>query len=423
MSGANDPMEQELQRYLSGRMSAQERHAFERRALDDPFLMDALEGAEQLSPEEFEADVRAIKARIVRSKRPFVFWRIAAVVALLIVSGWSVWWLTREEIVDPVARNQEQTEEEQTSPPIVEEPTEEPQESPEVVPKQKPKPRQAKPTKPTEETEPLVPEKEEDSAWVISDDEVVLEDFAVAEALAEEEEVREKVAKAEADAAKKETVPTQQPVVRRSAASGAVARSRAIEGQTVSGTVMDENGEALPGVNVVIKGTTIGVTTDLDGHFTIERDGGESLVFMAVGMSTQEVRVGERTRLDVTLTTDSRQLQEVVVTGYAADGSVPTGFEPAVPVGGFAAYREYLEQELNYPQAAQEAGVSGRVVLQLSLDEAGTVTEVEVKKSLGYGCDEEAIRLVTIGPKWTPAHRDGQPVKSKVRVRVKFELE
>ncbi|MEO9482120.1 MAG: TonB-dependent receptor [Ekhidna sp.] len=86
---------------------------------------------------------------------------------------------------------------------------------------------------------------------------------------------------------------------------------------TVSGKVTDESGEGLPGVNVVIKGTTTGVSTDLDGNYQISVDSDASLIFSYVGFETQEVTVGSRTTIDVTMG-GAVQLEEVVVTGQGA---------------------------------------------------------------------------------------------------------
>jgi TonB-linked SusC/RagA family outer membrane protein len=84
--------------------------------------------------------------------------------------------------------------------------------------------------------------------------------------------------------------------------------------RTVSGKVTDANGEGLPGVNVVIKGTTTGVTTDLDGNFSISAPEDAVLVFTSVGMATQEVSVGARSVIDLQMAEDVVGLQEVVVT-------------------------------------------------------------------------------------------------------------
>ena len=87
---------------------------------------------------------------------------------------------------------------------------------------------------------------------------------------------------------------------------------------TVTGTVISgENEEALPGVNVVIKGTTSGTVTDIEGNYSIEVPGTETtLVFSSVGFVSEEVVVGSRSVIDITLAPDITALSEVVVVGY-----------------------------------------------------------------------------------------------------------
>jgi len=89
-------------------------------------------------------------------------------------------------------------------------------------------------------------------------------------------------------------------------------------GQTVTGTVTSaSDASALPGVSVLLKGSTIGTTTDSDGHFTIqvpEDDKSATLVFSFIGFASQEILVGGKTTIDVPLETDMTQLGEVVVT-------------------------------------------------------------------------------------------------------------
>ncbi|MEP1097261.1 MAG: SusC/RagA family TonB-linked outer membrane protein [Cyclobacteriaceae bacterium] len=91
--------------------------------------------------------------------------------------------------------------------------------------------------------------------------------------------------------------------------------------RTVSGKVTDDTGEGLPGVNVVIKGTTNGTTTDLDGNFSLSVDQGATLVFSSVGFAEQEVSVGSRTVIDITLGSDVTELSEVVVTALGVERS------------------------------------------------------------------------------------------------------
>ncbi|SHK27858.1 MULTISPECIES: SusC/RagA family TonB-linked outer membrane protein [Reichenbachiella] len=87
--------------------------------------------------------------------------------------------------------------------------------------------------------------------------------------------------------------------------------------RTVSGKVTDDTGEGLPGVNVVLKGTTVGSTSDIEGNWkvSVPSDGGV-LVFSFVGMTAQEVAIGSRSVIDITMKADAQQLSELVITSY-----------------------------------------------------------------------------------------------------------
>ncbi|MDM8158443.1 SusC/RagA family TonB-linked outer membrane protein [Labilibaculum sp. K2S] len=90
-----------------------------------------------------------------------------------------------------------------------------------------------------------------------------------------------------------------------------------VQEKEVHGTVTDENGIPLPGVSVVIKGTTIGAATDIDGNYTISFDNENAvLVYSFVGMLPQELVYNGQALLNITLQADSEQMDEVVVTGY-----------------------------------------------------------------------------------------------------------
>jgi TonB-dependent starch-binding outer membrane protein SusC len=86
--------------------------------------------------------------------------------------------------------------------------------------------------------------------------------------------------------------------------------------QQVSGTVRDESGVLMPGVNVVIKGTTKGAPTDSEGKFEIQAEPSDVLVFSFIGYETQEVPVGNQTTINIALTGDLNTLAEIVVIGY-----------------------------------------------------------------------------------------------------------
>ncbi|WP_460217857.1 SusC/RagA family TonB-linked outer membrane protein [Psychroserpens sp. MEBiC05023] len=83
---------------------------------------------------------------------------------------------------------------------------------------------------------------------------------------------------------------------------------------TITGTVIDNTGMPLPGVNIVVKGTSNGASTDFDGNYTISANPEDILVISYLGFKTQEITVGEQTQIDVTLVEDSESLDEVVIT-------------------------------------------------------------------------------------------------------------
>jgi len=90
---------------------------------------------------------------------------------------------------------------------------------------------------------------------------------------------------------------------------------------TVTGTVTSsEDNSAVPGVNVLIKGTSEGTTTDIDGQFSLQVPGSDAiLVFSSVGYISQEVQVGNQSVINVTLQTDVQQLSEIVVTALGIE--------------------------------------------------------------------------------------------------------
>ncbi|WP_163514066.1 SusC/RagA family TonB-linked outer membrane protein [Gelidibacter japonicus] len=86
--------------------------------------------------------------------------------------------------------------------------------------------------------------------------------------------------------------------------------------KSISGTVSDESGLPLPGVNILVKGTSTGTQTDFDGKYSINAKAGDILSFTYVGLKTQEVTVGAANTVNVTLMEDASVLDEVIVVGY-----------------------------------------------------------------------------------------------------------
>ena len=86
--------------------------------------------------------------------------------------------------------------------------------------------------------------------------------------------------------------------------------------KTISGTVTDESGLTLPGVNIQVKGTATGTQTDFDGKYSIKANTGDVLIFTYLGLKTQDIKVATSNTINVTMTEDASVLDEVVVVGY-----------------------------------------------------------------------------------------------------------
>ncbi|MDX1363774.1 MAG: SusC/RagA family TonB-linked outer membrane protein [Arenibacter latericius] len=89
--------------------------------------------------------------------------------------------------------------------------------------------------------------------------------------------------------------------------------------KTISGTVTDQDGLPLPGVNILVQGTTTGTQTDFDGNYSIAGQEGQTLVFTYIGQSTVTKLIGSGNRVDVQMTEDAQALEEVVVTALGIE--------------------------------------------------------------------------------------------------------
>jgi iron complex outermembrane receptor protein len=102
-----------------------------------------------------------------------------------------------------------------------------------------------------------------------------------------------------------------------------------IEAEIIKGRVLDETGQPLPGVTIIVKGTNKGTTTDIDGNYSISADLGSTLQFSYVGLKTKEIKITGKT-IDVTLVGNGETLQDVVVLGSRSAPRTVT--ESTVPI-------------------------------------------------------------------------------------------
>jgi len=151
--------------------------------------------------------------------------------------------------------------------------------------------------------------------------------------------------------------------------------SLSAQDMTVTGMVSDDTGEGLPGVTITVGDSGTGTITDFDGSYSINTTKGATLVYSYIGYATQRVVVGDNASVNITLSTDSEILDEVVVTGYSIDsrrstpGSVSTVKASEISV---------------QPSGDVEQQLQGKVpgVTVITNGQPGTASQVRVR---GYG--------------------------------------
>lgn len=158
--------------------------------------------------------------------------------------------------------------------------------------------------------------------------------------------------------------------------------------QKISGVVASENGEKLPGVGIVIKGTTKGTTSDKEGKYSIEARKNQKLIFSFIGYELQEVAVGDQTTINITLKEATASLEEVVVT--AENRSV-------------SAQRVPITLDLISGKAIQKQGVTDLLQLQNLAPSLNIVTNTIFNqiniRGVGSndGSNEMSDQAVTVG--------------------------
>lgn len=420
----------DIERYLRGELSPEEMHALEKEALKDPFLAEALEGIEQTGPDTFLYDLHSInrsihdRARGKGRKRNKVIrmWgtvsAVAATIALAVASGFIVMHLLKHEsrperslsrASDPAPATADSITPDTVEQLALSESTT-PPEATSPVPAPRSQPRsssgEAAQLGPVAE-EPLVAQRsqEEDEPVAEREQDTRASDIAAAEK-------RAAIAQAE-----------RQAVTRADDATVAF-RSRAPQAdKVITGTVTDENGEALPGVNILIKGDTEGAVTDAEGRYTLPlSQDSATLVFNFIGFEQREVPVARQRELNVALEPEILALSEVIVTGYGVAKRSASSFQASAPETGYTGFRNYLREAIRYPAEAIKEKVEGKVTVRFTVEPNGELTDFEVIKGIGAGCEEELIRAIRQGPKWKAAMRDDTPVQDRIRVRYKFKL-
>lgn len=178
--------------------------------------------------------------------------------------------------------------------------------------------------------------------------------------------------------------------------------------QTVTGTVTDASGMPLPGVNVLVKGTTRGVMTDFDGNYSIEASNGEVLVFSYVGMETVEVVFQNSPIIDVVLEPDAAQLEEVVITALGIRRE-----EKSLPYAAQVVNAEELniteDTNIKSALAGKVAGVEVSSQAGSKLGEAGSI---RIRGGISLTSDDDPLYVIDGIPTTNPNAIDMSTIAS-----------
>ena len=157
---------------------------------------------------------------------------------------------------------------------------------------------------------------------------------------------------------------------------------------TVSGQVIDETGFGLPGVVIVIKGTTNGTSTDIDGNYSIDAEKGATLIYSFLGYNSSEQIVGEESTINIALEPSAEILDEVVVTGYGQTQNkryVTTAITSISP--------KVLEDR---PIPRLEQAIQGSAPSVLVLQESGSPGAPSTIRMRGLGTAGNATPLILV---------------------------
>jgi hypothetical protein len=330
-------------RYLENQMTPSERHAFEKRMLEDDFEADALEGMEQIGRDAFASDLHELQQKIkskTNSKSRSLYWRAAAAVLLLGFFSFFIYFLLSDDLQPEIAQQKEAPETEQLSPAAIEEepsPTSRiEEESPAVTDQQSKSEAEAQSEQPVADTqgksEMAVAQNDEMEDLEMEEDLDIDYDTDMPNEL-EPKAFTETVDEPALTLEEEEPVspPAQVSKIRERAVSGVAvtesqkkmalraAPERLENTRTISGRVYSqEDDEGVPGVNVIVKGTSVGAISDMEGLYSLEipQDEEVNLVFSSVVYTSEEVEVNDQNEVNVNIEPDIAMLSEIVVTGY-----------------------------------------------------------------------------------------------------------
>jgi cytoskeletal protein RodZ len=422
----------QIKKYLSGELSARAMHQLERRALDDPFLMDALAGFEQGAPDQ-QANLDELALRLQQRTSPderrIIPWGPLSIAAsILIAIGAGIWYFSAPQ--QPLsARQSAQTDTvKKRAQPVLSTPS-----ALSAATGQNAAPGNRLPL-----IARRYPAKGYHKSIDTSSGPALAANIASQYAPAVDEPVGnanpqplemtlykprpdsvsasemivsgtgQKISpgdKAGAGAIAQKNVPNE--VALQSRAEGLSVTPD--NNRTVTGTVMGDDGQPITGATVKIAGRPFGTITNAAGKFSLaEVPAGQTLSVNYIGYHSKKVKLGSQDSLTINLEPSAGALAEVAVVNKGQDSLTAAGH--AHPAAGWSSYKEYLKKNAVSPD-----GAAGLVGLTFLVGADGSLSQFRISKSLSDAADNKAIDLVKNGPLWS-AGSDGKSKEVKLSI-------
>ena len=437
MDRADDILQ--IRKYLNGELNTRAMHELERRALDDPFLADALEGFEQ-TPGNQEANLAELTNRLhqrtEKKTRKIIPWiPLSAAASIIVVLGAGIWFFmnrnsepeTKRVVAQYVAP--EKKEAPAVSNPTITADTLRAEKNKAIV--------QTQAQKVTADHEVEAKQNATMQADKVELKEAppVISDLSVAKAaptVAQPSPNADKgyeygymspkkdslgandilvgdITKKKAgnpSAFKPKSLPPT-PTLLQSRAEGVSVNPN--DNYTVTGTVVGDGGLPLTGATVKVQGRNFGAITDVNGRFTLQDvPKGQTISVNYIGYSGKKVKA-DQDSMRISLEPTGNALAEVVVVKETENN---TSAQEAHPHDGWKSFNDYLEKNAQSPD-----GKTGKVKISFTVAPNGSLSQFKVVKNLSDDADKQAISLISTGPPWV-GNADGKP--KEVTVTVKF---
>ncbi|QJD95343.1 hypothetical protein HH214_05400 [Mucilaginibacter robiniae] len=421
----------QIRKYLNGELDAHAMHKLEKQALNDPFLMDALEGYEQNdnNQQQHLTDLyNRLQQRVQPAKQRLLWPRLAAAASIILFIAVGCWWLLHQTSTTRItlpstgsmvhipipSSNVDSTVTKSKQQPTLTDADVSLPTSNNIAQLNRRYSRQtfAKPRQSPLLTHDVLLEQP-----VATDSSIkgnLLNEVAViGYSTQKKTSITGSIAQVQAQQLDE---PVGNAPVSRIAGvnilNSKLYRTDTTKIKTITGKVTDESGSPLPGVVVKVEGVNTNVTTNADGNFSIKAQKNDQLNIAYLGFEPIQLKVKDQNNLQVTLKPTHMSLSEVAVTGYGTSSNIIT---KAHPVTGWKSFKQYLANQAHVTDSS-----TGKVRVSFMVNADNSLTDFIIIKSLSQEADQEAIRLIKEGPSWLHNLND-QPEKVTLTIRFTHE--